>query len=169
MAPVAKPEDYNISEDSLRIAGMLDALLDRVEGVYEANGVPLPTRRYWMLGADAPEDCEQVVVTFVQGELGIPGDPNGSSYMCSEPKSATITVSVTRDHPIGTSGRPINPDKIIESSTWGAIDAATLLFNLEDIVTPPDWGRFPNISSVLVSPPNGGVQTTTLTIRMVIP
>lgn len=169
MAAVAKPEDYDISEDSLRIVEMLDALLDRVEGVYEANGVPLPSRKYWMLGSEAPEDCEQVVVTFIQGELGIPGDPNGTSYQCSDPKSATITVSVTRNHPIGDAGRPVNPTKIIDSSKWGAIDASTLLFNLDSIITAPDWGRFPSIASVLVAPPNGGVQTTTLTARIVIP
>ncbi len=70
-APVS---NFNMDPDALVIVNQLDRLLERVVGVYEQAGVPLPLRRYWMLSGEAPEDCAQVVVTFVQAYLGSPGD-----------------------------------------------------------------------------------------------
>mgnify|MGYP003451351054 CR=1 FL=1 len=169
MASILKPENYTISEDSLRIVNLLSGLLDRVEGVFEANGVPLPSRRYWMLGPEAPEDCAQVVVTFVSGTLGTPGSPERTASNCTGMTTATITVTVTRDHPVGPNGTPVNPKRIVEGSSWGAIDAATLLFNLQDITADPLLGFFEVTASVSVAPPAGGVQTTTLTLGMAIP
>lgn len=162
-------EDYGISEDSLRIVRMLDSLLEQVTVVFESNGVPLPARQYWMLGSEYVEDCEQVVVTFVQGYLGSPGDQASEPQSCNQPKTAVLTVNITRNHPIGENGKAVAPERIISASSWGAIDSATLLFNLDALTSILGWSPVGAIATVMVSPPNGGVQTTTLNLSMVIP
>lgn len=169
MATIPSVADYNISEDSLRIIELLDTLLERVNAVYESNGVPLPPRQYWMLGSEPAEDCEQVVVTFLQAYLGQPGDQAADAQNCNEPRTAVVTINVTRNHPVGESGRPVNPSRITEASKWGAVDAATLIFNLDTLVTPLDWGNLGAIATVAVAPPRGGVQTTTLNLSLAIP
>ena len=60
-----------MSTDALHLKNMLDGIMSRVEAVYQSYNVPLPNRRYWMMGQPAV-DCEQVVVSFMQMYLGSP-------------------------------------------------------------------------------------------------
>lgn len=161
--------NYNINEDSLVLVKMMDRLLDRVVGVYEHAGVPLPTRRFWMLSGEVPEDCEQVVVTFVQSYLGAPGDSAADAQQCNSPRTGVFNIWITRNHPVGEAGKAVSPERIIEASKWGAVDAATLMWALEDLSTLDDGFKGPGvIATVNVSPPNGGVQSTILNISTMI-
>ena len=168
--PAGKPiSDYAIDSEALVLVNMLDRLLDKVIGVYEQQGVPLPTRRYWMLSGVAPEDCAQVVVTFVQSYLGAPGDQASDTQQCDAPRTGVFNVTVTRDHPKGQAGQPVAPERIIEASKWGAVDAAVLMWALRDISEMADGYPGPGvIATVNVQPPGGGVQTTVLNVSMVI-
>lgn len=161
--------NYAIADESLVLVNMMDRLLERVVGVYEQRGVPLPERRFWMLSGEVPEDCAQVVVTFVQAYLGAPGDSAADAQQCNSPRTGVFNVSVTRDHPVGESGKAVAPERIIEASKWGAVDAATLMWALEDLSALDDGFKGPGvIATVNVAPPNGGVQSTVLNISTMI-
>lgn len=169
LSNVTRPvSEYPISGDALVIVNMLDRLLERVEAVYEAEGVPLPTRRYWMTGPEVPEDCEQVVVSFVQSYLGLPGDQAADAQQCNVGRTAVINVFVTRDYPIGEVGQAVSPEKIIEASKWSAIDSAVLMWGLRDIASFDGLPAPSVIATVNVQPPGGGVQTTVLNISLLI-
>lgn len=169
LSQVTRPvSDYPISPDALVIVNMLDRVLERVVAAYEAEGVPLPTRRYWMLGPEVPEDCEQVVVTFVQSYLGLPGDQAADAQQCNVGRTAVINVLVTRNHPVGEFGKSVPAEKIIESSKWGAIDSAVLMWALRDIASFDGLPAPSVIATVNVQPVGGGVQTTVLNLSMLI-
>ncbi|QIG57827.1 hypothetical protein SEA_PAULODIABOLI_93 [Microbacterium phage PauloDiaboli] len=165
----AAVSNYNIPDENLTLVNMMDRLLDRVVGVYEQAGIPLPTRRFWMLSGEVPEDCEQLVVTFVQSYLGAPGDSAADAQQCNSPRTGVFNIWVTRNHPVGEAGKAVAADRIIEASKWGAIDAYTLMWALEDLSTLDDGFKGPGvIATVNVSPPNGGVQSTVLNISTMI-
>lgn len=168
--PIPKITDYTMSEDALAITALMDRLLDRLNALYESHGVPLPARQYWMLGAEVPEDCEQAVVTFIQSYLGLPGDQAADAQNCNAPRTAVLNIHITRNHPIGENGRAVAPTRIMEASSWGAVDSAVLMWGLQTL-TADDLGigNTGVIATVNVSPPNGGVQTTTLNLSMAIP
>lgn len=160
--------DYGVSEDALIIVNMMDRLLERVVAIYEQQGVPLPARRYWMLGPEVPEDCEQVVVTFLQSYLGLPGDQAADAQNCNVGRTAVVNVFVTRNHPVGESGKAVAPERIIEASKWGAVDSAVLMWGLNELSAIEGTPGPGVIATVNVSPPNGGVQTTVLNLSVMI-
>lgn len=168
--PTGQPiEDFPIDADALVLVNMLERLLDRIVGVYEQRGVPLPLRRYWMLGAEVPEDCAQVVVTYIQSYLGLPGDAAADPQACNAPRTGVFNVLVTRDYPIGENGKAVAPERITAASKWGAVDNAVLLWALDDLNTLEDGWKGPGaIATVNTLPPNGGVQTTVLNVSLVI-
>jgi len=168
--PTGRPiEDYPMDSDALIIVKMLDRLLENVIASYESMQVPLPTRRYWMLGAEVPEDCEQVVVTYIQSYLGVPGDAAAQAQQCNAPRTGVFNVVVTRDHPVGENGKAVSPERIITASKWGAVDNAVLLWSLDTLNTMEDGWKGPGvIATVNTLPPNGGVQSTVLNISLVL-
>lgn len=160
--------DYGIDPDAMIIVNMLDRVLERVVGIYEQSNVPLPSRRYWMFGPEVPEDCEQVVVTFMQSYLGIPGDQAANAQNCNSPRSAVLNVVVTRNFPIGEVGNAIEPAAIMEASKWAAIDSAVLSWGLADIAAI-DGMPGPSVIATINTPsPSGGVQSTILNLTMMI-
>lgn len=170
LSKVRKPiEQYAIQPEALVLSDMLQRLLDTTVGLFEQQGVPLPERRYWMLGGEVPEDCEQVVVTFLQSYLGAPGDQAADPQQCNQPRTGVFNIFITREHPTGESGQPVSTNKIIADSKWGAVDASVLMWGLNDLSAMPDgWAGPGVIATVNVSPPNGGVQTTVLNISLMI-
>lgn len=161
--------DYVTDESALVLVRMMERVLERVVAVYESHGVPLPARKYWMMGGDPPEDCEQLVVNFLQSYLGAPGDQAQDAQMCNQPRTAVINVNVTRNHPVGEAGKAVATDRIMQASGWPAVDVAVLLWSLEEISALEDFIRGPGIvATVNVMPVSGGVQTTVLNLSMII-
>lgn len=166
----SKVSDYNINADAFVVVDMMERVLDAVVGLFEQQGVPLPTRRYWMMGPAPAEDCAQVVVCWVQGYLGVPGDQASDGNRCSEPRSGVLNIYITRDYPIGQGGQPPSPEAITEASKWSAVDTAVLLWGLEELNQFGDgFGTAPGvIATVNVSEPNGGVQSTVLNLTRIV-
>ena len=87
-----------VSDDAKNLANMLQGVLDRVITAYDSFNMPLPGRRYYTFGAPAVE-CEQIAVSFIQMYLGVPGDEATTPRRCHDPRSATLTISVSRAVP----------------------------------------------------------------------
>ena len=129
---MATPIDVTgVSEDALNLKNMMDGVLERVQTVYQSYNVPLPNRRYWMMGQPAV-DCEQLVVSFVQMYLGAPGVQTSEPQRCHVPRSATINISVSREIAVvGQNGRPPSPEKIEQTAVSSAIDAWILMDSMK--------------------------------------
>lgn len=166
--PNKKFEDFNPDEDAKLLQDLLSRVLDRLIGIYEQRGVPLPARRYWMLGPEVPEDCAQAVVTFAQSYLGLPGDGASAPQSCGGPRSAVLNVVITRDYPIGKFGKEVPAADIIEASKWAAADVSILMWALNDLAAIEGMPGPQVIATVNVNPPNGAVQSTILNITMAL-
>jgi hypothetical protein len=107
-----------------------------IEDAYEAAGVELPMRRFTAVGnvaSAAVKDCEQVTVNFVQGYLGLPGQPDLEPKGCLVMMSGDFVIQVVRCVPtVGPGSRrdapkPPTVAQIEESTLVQAIDAQILL------------------------------------------
>lgn len=171
LSPVGKKVSDYVSDpqaDALIIERFLYRVLDRLQGVYEQEGVPLPSRRYWMLGPEPAEDCEQAVVCFIQSYLGLPGDQAADAQQCNAARTAVLNIHITRDHPVGENGKAVSPERIMEASRWGAADATILSWALKDLSAIEGSPGPGVIATINVNPPQGGLQTTVLNISMMI-
>jgi hypothetical protein len=120
---------------------------------------------------DPAIDCEQLVVSFVQMYLGTPGAQVGEPQRCHVPRSATLNISISRATPVvGPSGRPPSSEKIQIASETLAYDAWVLMesINLLDQWDETGYG-IGVIATLEVGSPEGGFQTTTLTVTMAVP
>jgi hypothetical protein len=159
-----------VLEDATNLRDMMDGVLERVETVFQSYNVSLPEKKYWMMGQPAI-DCEQLVVSFIQMYLGSPGAQVGEPQRCNVPRSATINISIARATPIvSQNGRPPAPEKIKAASQTLAIDAWVLMqsINLLDQWDATGYG-IGVIATLEVTAPEGGFQTTDLTITMAVP
>lgn len=159
-----------VSEDAVNLRDMMAGVLERVQNVFQSYNVELPQRRYWTMAQPAV-DCEQLVVFFQQMYLGAPGAEVGEPQRCHVPRSATITVSIARATPIvSQNGRPPSPEKIEESSEVLAVDSWVLMEAINQLDQWDDTGYGVGVIATLqVGPPEGGFQTTDLTITMAVP
>jgi hypothetical protein len=149
---------------------MMQGVLERVQSVFQSYNVELPARQYWMMGQPAI-DCEQLVVSFQQLFLGPPGAQVGEPQRCHVPRSATITIEISRATPITQqNGRPPSPDRIEAASGILAIDSWVLMETINQLDQWDDTGYGVGVIATLdVSPPEGGFQTTSMTITMAVP
>ncbi|UDL15881.1 hypothetical protein QEH42_gp090 [Microbacterium phage Pumpernickel] len=161
--------EYAISEDSMSLVRLLEETLENVIALFESHGVPLPERRYWMLGPEVPEDCAQVVVAYVQSYLGIPGDQAAEAQNCNSPRTAVLNIVITRDYPMGERARPVSPERIMQASDWPAVDASVLSWGLNTIGSYGGMQPGPMIATVYVNAPSGAVQSTVLNLSVVVP
>lgn len=159
-----------VSEDATNLRDMMQGVLERVESVFQSYNVELPQRKYWTMAQPAV-DCEQLVVYFQQLYLGPPGAEVGEPQRCHVPRSATITISIARATPIvGQNGRPPAPDKIQAASEILAYDAWVLMQSINQLDQWDETGYGVGVIATLqVTPPEGGFQTTDLTITMAVP
>lgn len=162
-----------MDEDVLRIAKMLDEILERVVEGYEDAGVPLPSRQFWTTGSTA-HDCEQLTVTFNQAYIGPVGDEANEPQRCSAPRTAQLDIEVVRCIPgyVGPRGKAPSPDQIQAAARNQVIDAMLLL----DLSCALDtWNGdlgVPGmgvIATVDAGEPNGAYQGTTLHLTVAIP
>ncbi len=155
----------------MSLARLLQGTLDRVVSVYAAAGVSLPERQYYTLG-QAAADCEQLVVVFSQAYVGPPGDQAASPQRCGGPKTAALSVQVTRSIPtMSSKGRPPTPEQIQTASEVLAVDAYLLLDcanALEQWDAEGGYG-LGVIATVNADAPQGGFQSVTMSISMAIP
>jgi hypothetical protein len=159
-----------ISADAKPLASFLQEVLDRTLNVYESYSMPIPERRYWTLGEPAV-DCEQLVVNFVQMYLGYPGDEATEPRRCQDPRSATVHIRVSRKVPtVGAGGKAPSAEAIQEHSQLIAYDAWCLM---ESASALDAWQEsYPGlgvISTVEVEAPEGGYQTTVMTLTAAVP
>jgi hypothetical protein len=159
-----------VSSSAKNLAVFLDAVLTQVVASYASYTMPLPLRRYYTLGQPVV-DCEQVVVSFVQMYVGSPGDEATQPRRCSDPRSATINVSVSRAVPVvGQNGRPPSAETIENASEIAAYDAWILLDSAAQLDTWESSGfGLGVIATVEVQAPEGGFQTVTLTLTAAVP
>ena len=164
---------YDISHvdpDALNLKTMMDQVLEKVCSVFTSYGVPLPGRQYWTLGSPAI-DCEQLVVSFVQLYLGMPGDQASTPQRCHMPRTAVLTISVAREIPVvGQNGRPPSGEKIEQGSYLSAIDAWVLMDSMKQF-DPWDEG-IPSmgvIATVDAPTSEGGFQVVNMQLSVVVP
>lgn len=163
--------DYTgVSEDATHLRDMMQGVLDRVEAVFQSHNINLPKRRYWTMGQPAI-DCEQLVVSFVQMYLGPPGAQVGEPQRCHVPRSATLSIQIARSTPIvGQNGRPPSAENIQHASEILAYDAWVLMESINMLDQWDDMGYGLGVIATLdSSAPEGGFQTTTMTVTMAIP
>lgn len=159
-----------VSPDAKALASHLQDILDKVINIYESYSMPIPERRYWTFG-DPAVDCEQLVVSFVQMYIGAPGDEATEPRRCNDPRSATVRVAVARQVPVvGPMGKAPSAKDIQKASELVAYDAWCLLDGAAELDTwemaSPGLGI---IATVETSPPEGGFQTTILTLTSAVP
>ena len=159
-----------VSEDAVNLRDMMQGVLERVQIVFESYNVELPKRRYWTM-ATPVVDCEQLVVFFQQLYLGPPGAEVGEPQRCHVPRSATLTISIARATPIvNQNGRPPSPEKIEEAAEVLSIDSWVLMESINQLDQWDDTGYgIGVIATLAVNPPEGGFQTTDMTITMAVP
>jgi hypothetical protein len=160
-----------VSEDAKALALYLQEVLDRTVNIYNSYGLPLPQRRYWTM-ADPVVDCEQLVVSFIQMYIGAPGDEATTPRRCMDPRSATVHIQVAREVPtIGNNGRAPSAEIIQEYSQLQAFDAWALIQSAADLDAWESSGGFGLgvIATVETSEPEGGYQSTTLTMTSAVP
>lgn len=170
MASIINLDNYDIDPDSFAVRDLLQGVLDRVISIYESANVPLPTRRYWTLAQPAT-DCEQVVVAFIQMYLGLPGDEATAPQRCNVPRSAVLSVQISRAIPVvGQTGRAPSQDRIQDGSEILAVDAWTLMSSIQLLDQWDDSGFGPGVIATLnVQEPQGGFQTVAMQITMAVP
>lgn len=170
MGNIINLDNYEVDESAFAIRDVLQGVLDRVVAIYASYGVPLPSRKYWTMGNPAM-DCEQLVVTFIQAYLGMPGDEASQPQKCNVPRSVVISITVTREIPVvGQTGRTPQPDKIQAASEISAVDSWVLLSSLNMFDQWDDEGYGPGVIGTVTSmEPQGGLQTINLQVTMVVP
>jgi hypothetical protein len=159
-----------VSEDAVNLRDMMAGVLERVQNIFQSYNVELPQRRYWTMAQPAV-DCEQLVVYFQQLYLGPPGAQVGDPQRCHVPRSATLTISISRETPIvGQNGRPPSPHKIEAASEILAIDAWVLMETVNQLDQWDDTGYGVGVIATLeVGAPEGGFQTTDMVLTMAVP
>lgn len=161
-----------VSDDAKALSIFMSEILTRVVNVYASYNMPLPDRRYWSM-SDPVMDCEQVVVSFIQMYIGSPGDEATEPRRCNDPRSATIHISVTRKVPVvSQNGNPPSAESIQSASVAQAYDAWLLLESYRDFDAWETAGGglgLGVIATVETSEPQGGLQTTVMTVTTAIP
>jgi hypothetical protein len=160
----------NVNNDALSLKTFMDAVLDKIVETYADYNVPLPTRQFWTMG-DPAIDCDQLCVSFVQMYLGLPGDEASQPQRCTQPRTAVLTVSLSREIPVvGSNGKAPTAEKIQEGSEIAAVDAWMFmeLINKLDQWEPGEFGMGV-IATAEAATAEGGFQTMRMQVSMVVP
>jgi hypothetical protein len=148
----------------------MDGVLEKTVEVFEDYNVPLPSRQFWTVGEPAI-DCEQLVVSFIQTYLGLPGNQASEPQRCQAVRSVVLTISISREIPVvGVNGKAPTGDKIEEASRIAVVDAWMFmeLINKLDQWEPGEFG-LGVIATADSSGFDGGFQTTAMQLTMVVP
>ena len=168
---MAMPINVNeVSDDALNLKAMLDGIVEKIEAVFQTYNVPLPSRCYWMMGQPAI-DCAQLVVSFVQMYLGAPGDQASTPQRCHVPRTAVVSIILSRPVPVvGQNGRPPSGNKIEESSYIAAVDSWVLMECINEFDQWDDTGYGLGVIATLeVLGPEGGFISSVLQLTLAVP
>lgn len=147
-----------MSNDTLVVR--LNGILDVVVQTFAQAGVSLPERRFVTAGQTA-HDCEQVSVSFVQLNLGVPGDPGNEAVRCDGPRSVLVSVEVVRCIPTANARTgTVSVDAIDAASEMQLVDAWLLM---EAATNLDDWAI---LADVAAGQPGGGFQSMTLNVTL---
>lgn len=160
-----------VTDEAKNLANMMQEVLDRVIAVFDSYNMPLPARRYWNIATPAV-DCEQLVVSLIQMYIGAPGDEATEPRRCTDPRSATLNISISRIVPVINpgGGAPL-ADDIQDAAVVSAYDAWILIDSVQQLDA---WAQSSGyglgvIATVDATPPEGGYQTTRMIITMAVP
>jgi hypothetical protein len=159
-----------VSAGALNLKNLMDGVLEKTVEVFEDYNVPLPSRQFWTVGEPAI-DCEQLVVSFIQTYLGLPGNQASEPQRCQAVRSVVLTISISREIPVvGVNGKAPTGDKIEEASRIAVVDAWMFmeLINKLDQWEPGEFG-LGVIATADSSGFDGGFQTTAMQLTMVVP
>ena len=159
-----------VSANALNLKNLMDGVLYKTVEVFEEYNVPLPSRQFWTVGEPAI-DCEQLVVSFIQTYLGLPGNQASEPQRCQSPRSVVLTISISREIPVvGVNGKAPTGDKIEEASRIAVVDAWMFmeLINKLDQWEPGEFG-LGVIATADSSGFDGGFQTTAMQLTMTVP
>jgi hypothetical protein len=159
-----------VSAGALNLKNLMDGVLEKTVEVFEEYNVPLPSRQFWTVGEPAI-DCEQLVVSFIQTYLGLPGNQASEPQRCQAVRSVVLTISISREIPVvGVNGKAPTGDKIEEASRIAVVDAWMFmeLINKLDQWEPGEFG-LGVIATADSSGFDGGFQTTAMQLTMVVP
>ena len=159
-----------VSAGALNLKNLMDGVLEKTVEVFEEYNVPIPSRQFWTVGEPAI-DCEQLVVSFIQTYLGLPGNQASEPQRCQSPRSVVLTISISREIPVvGVNGKAPTGDKIEEASRIAVVDAWMFmeLINKLDQWEPGEFG-LGVIATADSSGFDGGFQTTAMQLTMVVP
>ena len=159
-----------VDSRALHLKDFLDAVLAKVIATYEEYHIDLPSRRFWTMGEPAI-DCEQLSVSFIQMYLGLPGDQASQPQRCTQPRTAVLSIAVSRQIPtVGNNGQAPTGEKIQEGSEIAAVDC--YLF-MELIRKLDQWEEneygMGVIATVEAGNPEGGFETVRMQVSMVVP
>jgi hypothetical protein len=170
MAGIINLDGYDVDEDAFAVSNMMQGVLDRVVAVFQSYGVPLPDRQYWTMGTPAV-DCAQVVVSFVQLYLGPPGDEASQPQRCNMPRTAVVTITISRAIPVvGVNGKAPTAEKIQEGSVISAVDAWVLMASLNLLDQWEEGGYGPGVIATLnATEPQGGFQSVSMNLTLAVP
>jgi hypothetical protein len=159
---------YTPNEGVYNIKNALDEILRTAIATFESYNVELPSRRYWTVGTPVL-DCPQLVVSFVQGYLGRPGDQASEPVRCNVPRSIVASVTIAREIPtVGQNGRAPSAEKIQAGAEMAAIDAWVFLSTIEQYDLWNDGFGLGVIATVDVSEPEGGLQAVTMQLTLAV-
>jgi hypothetical protein len=159
-----------VSAGALNLKNLMDGVLEKTVEVFGDYNVPLPSRQFWTVGEPAI-DCEQLVVSFIQTYLGLPGNQASEPQRCQSPRSVVLTISISREIPVvGVNGKAPTGDKNEEASRIAVVDAWMFmeLINKLDQWEPGEFG-LGVIATADSSGFDGGFQTTAMQLTMVVP
>lgn len=170
MAGIVDLDAYDVEEDAFAVSNMMQGILDRVVAVFQSYGVPLPDRQYWTMGTPAV-DCAQVAVAFVQLYLGPPGDEASQPQRCNMPRTAVVTITISRQIPIvGINGKAPSAGKIQDGSVISAVDAWILMSSLNLLDQWEEGGYGPGVIATLnAQEPQGGFQSVSMNLTLAVP
>jgi hypothetical protein len=160
----------SVSDNAKALEELMYTVLEKVEAVYQSYNMPIPSRRYWTFGQPVV-DCEQLIVSFVQMYLGPPGGEIAEPRRCNDPRSAILEVSVSREIPVAqANGAPPTAEAILQGNKASSYDAWILMESAAQLDTWETSGfGLGVIATIQTTAPEGGFQTTVLTLTLAIP
>ena len=159
-----------VDSRALHLKDFLDAVLAKVIDTYEDYNIDLPSRRFWTMGEPAI-DCEQLSVSFIQMYLGLPGDQASQPQRVTQPRTAVLSIAVSRQIPVvGNNGKAPTGEKIQEGSEIAAVDCYLFmeLMRKLDHWEENEYGMGV-IATVEAGNPEGGYETVRMQVSMVVP
>jgi hypothetical protein len=160
---------YEIDEDALSLGEAMDNILAGLESAYNSFNVPLPTRRYWLIG-DPAYDCEQATVSLMQVYLGTPGDEAVTPQACNGPKTMVVNISIVRKLNLKKNGSAPTADAIQKDSRWASVDMYVLMNSLSSLNGWGIGGATPQmIATVTANTHEGEYESVQAQLTMVAP